>query len=229
MKRIEVLDVWRSLAVFIMLLYHALYDLALFGVFDMSLFDTAALEITEFIGSCLFVILGGATASLSRDKIRRGFRIFCIGFAVSLVMSFMGMAVKFGALQFFGVAFIVYGLADKRWECPTRTVFPAVCAVLFFASYAATKLIELPFDWLYPFGFHSSEFYSADYYPVLPWIFQFALGAWLGLRLRARAENGHEMRRFPPALVFLGRRSLLIYILHQPIFYGICILIFGRK
>ena len=74
-----------------------------------------------------------------------------------------------------------------------------------------------------PFGFPPPDFFSSDYFPLLPWFFLFAAGYFLW---RLFAEKGPS-----PALArsltfgiaplsFLGRHSLIIYLLHQPLLYG---------
>ena len=75
------------------------------------------------------------------------------------------------------------------------------------------------------FGFVSSGFYSADYFPILPWIFVFLLGTWLGGKIReGKLPERFYTARFP-FFPKVGRHALLIYILHQPILAGLCFLI----
>jgi uncharacterized membrane protein len=79
---------------------------------------------------------------------------------------------------------------------------------------------------LAPIGFPAADFYSADYFSVLPWIFLYFTGYHLGKILFANEGflrlGSHKI----PFLSFLGTKSLLIYIIHQPVCYGIVWLIF---
>ncbi|MDR2600221.1 MAG: DUF1624 domain-containing protein [Oscillospiraceae bacterium] len=60
---------------------------------------------------------------------------------------------------------------------------------------------------------------------MLPWIFVFLLGTWIGIYIK---EN-----KFPkwfynfkiPFFPLIGRHALLVYILHQPILYGLIMLV----
>lgn len=70
------------------------------------------------------------------------------------------------------------------------------------------------------FGFYPDWFYSADYFGLLPWLFLF----WAGYYLHKAVGRGRmEPLRRPvcPALGWMGRHSLLLYLLHQPVIYGV--------
>lgn len=63
-----------------------------------------------------------------------------------------------------------------------------------------------------------TRFTSADYFPVVPWVFLF----WCGVFL---ARLWHPGRGEPPVvlrpLCAVGRNTLLVYMLHQPVIYGV--------
>ena len=75
------------------------------------------------------------------------------------------------------------------------------------------------------FGFFPLGFFSTDYFPLLPWLFLFWAGYFLHFCMgRARME---PLRRSVCApLGWLGRHSLGIYLLHQPVIYGVLLLLF---
>ena len=62
-----------------------------------------------------------------------------------------------------------------------------------------------------------TRFTSADYFPVIPWVFLF----WCGVFL---ARLWHPSRGESPAaaapLCAVGRNTLFVYMLHQPVIYG---------
>lgn len=70
------------------------------------------------------------------------------------------------------------------------------------------------------FGFYPDWFYSADYFGLLPWLFLFWAGYYLH---KAVGRRRMEPLRRPvcPALGWMGRHSLLLYLLHQPVIYGV--------
>ena len=226
MKRIDVLDVWRSLCVVIMVAYHALYDLILFGVLPAAVLDNLPMRVLEYGTAGCFVLLGGVVSRFSRDIRRRGFRLFCLGLLVSVAAALVGQTIAFGILQFFGLAMMLYSLGRERLDSAEGAWFPLLCAALFLLTALLTGLVRVPVSWLYPLGLRSEGFYSADYFPLLPWGFLFLLGTWLGGVVEKERERPLFTRRYPPWLTFCGRRSLLLYVLHQPLLYGACVLLF---
>ena len=111
------------------------------------------------------------------------------------------------------------------------------CAVLFALTYRVPRrllglgvlTVALPDAWytcapLSILGFLSPDFFSADYFPIIPYAFAFFCGHFLG----------HWLDRIPDALCrphcrplgWLGRHSLLIYLVPQPVLMGVMTLIF---
>ena len=70
-----------------------------------------------------------------------------------------------------------------------------------------------------------------DFYPVIPWILYFLLGLWLGNVITPKELSSWKWSsyknelftngRIVKFLLLSGRNSLLIYILHQPIFFSL--------
>ena len=85
------------------------------------------------------------------------------------------------------------------------------------------RLYSVPF--LFPLGLPGPGFYSADYFPLIPWIFLFWAGLFLWRFLRPYAEE--TVRGWPACrpLVWLGRHSLWVYLLHQPVLLGFIFLL----
>ena len=75
------------------------------------------------------------------------------------------------------------------------------------------------------FGLPSPDFFSADYFPVIPWIFMYIVGYHLGRLLLDNEAFGRLGENKIPFLSWLGTKSLLVYIIHQPVCYTIIWLI----
>ena len=82
-------------------------------------------------------------------------------------------------------------------------------------------LCRLP-RWLYAtdllavVGFPSPSFWSTDYFPLLPWFFLFCAGYFLWSLLDKSPRAKELLRPGLRPLSFLGRHSLVIYLIHQP-------------
>ncbi len=83
-------------------------------------------------------------------------------------------------------------------------------------------------------GFPMKEFYSTDYFSLFPWIFLFLAGYFFYRRMLSQDGEGKCFSPWFDSLLrtctipfvnALGRRSLLIYLLHQPVLYGVTQLI----
>ncbi len=72
-------------------------------------------------------------------------------------------------------------------------------------------------------GFYPEGFFSTDYFPLVPWLFLFWSGFFL-YHLIGRERMEPLRRSICPALGWLGRHSLVVYLLHQPVLYGVLIL-----
>ena len=85
--------------------------------------------------------------------------------------------------------------------------------------------------WLWMLGWVYEGFVSTDYFPLLPWAFVFLLGTWAGKYIKAgRMPHWFYTADCPP-LAAVGRHSLVIYVLHQPVLYGLTMAglwLFGR-
>jgi len=108
---------------------------------------------------------------------------------------------------------------------------------LFFCSLAVSTS-EITFDlpsqlsWL---GLNSEVPITNDFYPIFPWVSFYFFGLWVSepVRIYLMHRNRSYGNYYPKfdiiyrGLKFLGRNSLTIYILHQPIFFSL-FLIFIR-
>lgn len=226
MRRFPILDAWRSLAVALMVVYHFLYDLALFGVITWGqLFSTPLNFLQKFI-CCSFILLAGASARFSRSNLRHGAVVLAAGIAVELGALVGGQIIHFGILQFMGVSMVLYHFLGRYLE-----KLPGWSAAGYLALFALTKAwtenSSVSVGWLYPLGFPAPGFHSADYFPLLPWLFLFLAGTVLGGWCLTHRDNRALCAPLPGFLTWPGRHSLLIYVLHQPVLYGVSYLIWG--
>jgi uncharacterized membrane protein len=233
-ERIWEIDFLRGLSIILMVGYHLLFDLGEFrGIRRFLGFSTnlssAAWTAAQFFFAGLFVVLSGISSTLSRSNLRRGLRLLAVSLLVTAATYLFdsSSAVYFGILQCLAFSMLIYSAVFEK-------IRPAACAawgVLVFGLAAAlpsvTKALAIRFDWLLPFGLHSPSFTSFDYFPLIPWLGIFLIGAALGKTAYA-AKRTLLPWRLPVTFVNVaGRHSLLIYIVHQPVIMGL-LYVLGR-
>lgn len=77
-------------------------------------------------------------------------------------------------------------------------------------------------------GMPPMSFFSTDYFSLIPWFFLFVTGYFLYLVCKKHNWLRWEFLQTQiPVADFLGKRSLLVYLLHQPIIYLIQELLHG--
>lgn len=226
-RRFDVLDVWRTLAIVLMVAYHFLYDLYIFGVISANQLFSAPLNVLERFICCSFILLAGASARFSRNNLRHGLIVLGAGLVVEAGAAAAGQTIRFGVLMLLGSSMVLWHFLGKGLQKLPGWSVAAGSGVLFFAARWWTGRTAVSVPWLYPLGFTAPGFYSADYFPLLPWFFLFLTGTALGGWCLAHRENRLLAVRLPGVLTWPGRHSLIIYVLHQPVLYGISYLIWG--
>lgn len=224
-RRFDVLDAWRTLAIVLMVAYHFLYDLYIFGVISANQLFSAPLNVLERFICCSFILLAGASARFSRNNLRHGLVVLGAGLVVEIGAAVAGQTIRFGVLMLLGSSMVLWHFLGKGLQRLPGWSVAAGSGILFFAARWWTGRTAVSVPWLYPLGFISPGFYSADYFPLLPWFFLFLTGTALGGWCLAHREHRLLTVSLPRALTWPGRHSLIIYVLHQPVLYGISYLI----
>lgn len=232
--RIWEVDFLRGLSIILMVGYHLLFDLGEFrGVRRFLGFSTDlsshAWVAAQLFFAALFIVLSGISSTLSRSNVRRGLRLLAVSLLVTAVTYVFDPAstVWFGILQCLAVSILVYGAAFTKARPAACAGWGALVLGLGAALPALKKALAVRFDWLLALGLHSPSFSSFDYFPLIPWLGVFLVGAALGKSVYS-ARRSLVPWRLPATFVnFAGRHSLLIYIVHQPVIMGVLYLL-GR-
>lgn len=226
-QRIGWIDAWRGLAVAVMLGWHFAWDLGEWKIIPLDAMFSVPVTMIRYFIVCSFVLLSGVSCRLSRGNLRRGTVTLGLGLVISLVTYFLGDPVVFGILHLLGCCMLLYAaLAPSVEKCrPARTVMGLMIA--FAVLFVITDRVRVTSPWWWILGFRTRAFYSADYYPLLPWALLFFTGAVMGGRLDL-AAHAKPARRGCGPLSFLGRHALWIYLIHQPVFCAVLYLATGR-
>lgn len=247
-RRWDLLDFLRGFTVLSMVGYHAAYDAVLFGARLPWLMDTPG-QLWQMSICCTFFLLSGFCHGFSRRPLRHAGILLASGLLVSLVttIAMPGEQIHCGVLTGLGLcSLVVTGLhrLPKAWKPTVPPFFAACCALLLFLllyhvpegtiGLFGKAFFRLPKEWYQlPFGYllglPSPWFFSADYFPVIPWVFLYLTGYFLcgGLSQahndepRTRLANLHFRTPAAKPFLFLGRHSLWVYLAHQPLLMGV--------
>lgn len=227
-RRIWEIDFLRGLSIILVVGYHLLYDLGAFvGVERFLGFTTdlssVAWRVAQSFFAGLFIVLSGTSCSLTRSNVRRGSRLLAVSLAVTAVTYVFdpSSAVWFGILQLLAVSILIYGAAFERSGPVACAAWGAAVLALGAALPALKEALAVGFDWLLPLGIHSPGFSSFDYFPLIPWLGVFLIGAALGKSVYAPKRSLLPWRLPQTFVNAAGRHSLLIYIVHQPLIMGV--------
>lgn len=242
-RRILLLDEIRGFAILCMIVHHMFYDLGFILGFEWGsrIFDFLCVFQPLFWAA--FILTSGICSRMSRNTIRRGIILLAAGAVITLVTAvFMpmikitGAEIYFGILSCLGSCMVITGIAMPLIEKCNEKLGMAVSAFLFFATYNIDKkillfgLIRLPdflydFNFLFPLGIAGKTFASADYFPVIPWLFMFLFGAFFGKYAKQEKFPEAAYKSHAVWLQSVGKNSLWIYLAHQPVLYVIMYII----
>jgi uncharacterized membrane protein len=155
---------------------------------------------------------------LQLKYIKRGLKIFGLGLVITLVTWIYldeGFIV-FGILHCIGIS-IILAIPFLRF----RYLNLSLGFILILLG-AILKNLTFDFNWLVWLGFVPSSFYTIDYFPLLPWFGVVLVGIFIGNSLYPNFKRKFSLRNLDSFKVIrffclLGRHSLIIYFVHQPI------------
>ena len=241
-RRYGALDSLRGLLLINMILYHALYDVVHIMGIPLSWYTGTAGYVWQQSICWGFIFLSGFCFRLSKRPVRHGLIVLGAGILVSAVTYFFmpSQLIIFGVLYLLGLCSLIQCGVWALWNRMGLRPFPAalglaLSAMAFFITrgvpagylgFESLKICPLP-TWLYQLdllailGLPGPGFYSADYFPVVPWVFLYLCGYFLWRIVGCRSTVMKMLRPGIAPLSFIGRHSLLIYLLHQPVVFAL--------
>ncbi len=227
MQRFWEIDFARGFAVLMMVLFNWLFAL---GYFSLISFDASQGFWWAFarVTAGLFVFIAGLSFTLSFERnpsqkiVLRGLKLFALGMAITLATALFLKSgfIVFGILHLIGFSTIV-ALAFARLG--SKALLSA--GALAVAAGILLSQFSFSFPWLLWLGFVPRGFYTLDYFPLLPWFGVFLFGMAFSKKFYSKnkrrfalKENANGSER---VFRFLGRHSLAIYLLHQPLLIAV--------
>ena len=238
--RVWELDFIRGVAVLVMIFIHMNYTLTTFfgvnifsGALDMESIVMAVME----YGGAVFIVISGICSCYSKNNLKRGLNLFFIAmlltYATLIIQTYIipgsQTLITFGILHCLSVLMIIghFLLKIPQIKYVTNFIYLVLGAAIIIAGYIL-RSNDISFPVL--FGYQISEIIpSADYFPLIPFLGWFIIGIFIGKtfylkgRLLARSKRAGG---FLPirGVSFVGRHSLIFYLVHQPVIYIVCTL-----
>ena len=227
-KRIWELDAARGLCVLGMVVVHCVFDMVeQFGLFSWDYPDFYMF--VQNWGGVLFLLISGICVTLGRHSIKRGGVVLACGLLVTAVTYGMGVYTgDFGIVIYFGVLHCL-GVCMLLWPLFRRMPLWLLGVIGGALALVGLWIVDAPAvgtSWLIPLGWTPMDFVSSDYFPLLPHLGFFLLGAVLGRTVYAKKQSllpkVSQKNPVVRVLRFFGKHSLWIYLLHQPVLFGLC-------
>lgn len=216
-KRADLIDLFRTIAICWMITFHTAYDLRALG-FSQTDFSSGFWYFFPRViaGSFLFIV--GLSLHLAYENginwskfWRRQIKIAVGAVVISISTFFIFPAnwVYFGTLHciFFATVLGVF-FVGKRWAILASLLLILIALLSGFDLFWVSSLIQKP---------------SMDFIPIYPWFFCTLLGLFVA-SFKVFWKFVYNCR-IQEVLTLPGKHSLIIYLLHQPLIFGVLILI----
>jgi uncharacterized membrane protein len=191
----------------------------------------------RFIGG-MFIFLAGLSLTLMYNQTKkevhkkfffRGLKIFGYGVLITIVtfLTFPEAFIVFGILHFIGISIILGSFFLKY----NKLNLVLGLLIILFGFYLQS--FSFNFSYLLWLGFTPQNFYTFDYWPILPWFGVTLLGIFFGNFLYKNGKRSFKIKDLSNSFVtkfldLLGRNSLFIYLVHQPLLI-LLLLVLGFK
>ena len=241
------LDFLRGVALILMLFMHFSWDVRYeFGVRTFEYLESDWFwTFGHPVIVTLFVSVSGICCTFSRNNVKRGLKLLAAWGALTLttflITKYLGIdcLILFNVLSVLTCGVFLYALIayiEKKTKANPNAVnvimgivglYIVICGCnIHYMDFASDSLLFLPI------GFTISGIPSqADYMPLFPWLGIFLLGCVIGRTCYKEKKTlfpsaDKTMKAISRPVEFIGRHSLIIYLVHQPVVYGILYVIF---
>ena len=226
-----------------MVAYHILFDISFFNVYERLDLTSSYWKISgSLIAGTFFFIVGlSLYISFSRSVdhlegaalwwkyLRRGLKIFFYGIIISSISwwLFPQSFIAFGALHFIGTAIILGFVILYYFDPEIISLLAISLGVILLGLVLSNHRVNFP--WMVWIGLVPKNFTSLDFFPLIPWFGAVLLGISAGKQYYpgGRRKVDLSKKSLLGPLCFVGRNSLLVYFLHQPLILGVLFFLNG--
>ncbi len=234
-KRLDGLDILRGFAIALMIIFHISYDLNYFDYIDINITQDSFWINFRIVIVTLFLFAVGVSLALTHkdgikwSKVKK--RVIILGISAILI-SIVTYIIFPNEWVYFGIIHSILILSIIGLLFINRPYLALTIAILILIGYNFFNFNMHPiFNYLQK-PLHLPK-YTVDLAPIIPWLNVVLFGiALVAFKLEHKVFNIKLFRYNNPFLNILkimGRHSLLIYMIHQPIIFGILYAIYQIK
>jgi len=226
-KRFWELDSLRAIAIAMMVVFHTLFLLNGSRIYSVNVYSGFWWWFAR-ITAGIFIFIVGISLTISSSKspqirrfLLRGIKVFALGLGITLVtwITLQDKYVLFGILHLIGIVIII------GYFCVRFRLLNLALGIGCIAAGIYLHNLRFSFGWLLWLGLLPEGYFPADYFPLLPWLGIALLGIFFGKMLYPNGNRRFNVREFhspiTKPLCFMGRHSLIIYLIQWPIVMGI--------
>lgn len=238
-KRLWEVDTLRGIAIILMVIFNYSFALSYLHIFTVNGGLFYWYVFPRFIAA-MFISIAGLSLTLMYSQIKnkkethkkffsRGLKIFSLGLLITVItyLTFPEAFIIFGILHLIGISIILGSFFLKFKKLNLLLGLIIILLGIYLENF------NFNFPWLLWLGFIPKNYFTFDYFPILPWFGVTLLGIYFGNILYKNGKRNFKIKDLSNSSVvkflsFLGRKSLTIYLLHQPLLIMI-LLILGFK
>ncbi len=233
----------RGIALISMILYHTVWDMVYIFGCDFSWFYGVRGYLWQQSVCFSFILISGICSAIGKKKLFGAIKVLlCSVLITAVTVIFMPQnIILFGILSLIGSSMLLMIPLKKvlkninPWLGLLISVFLFILTKNLSSGYIEAlgfKLVQLPKGWYSNLftaylGFAPDGFISYDYFPIIPWVFLYISGYFIYHILKRRRILKILYKPRIKPLEYIGRHSLIIYMLHQPVVYTILYIIFS--
>jgi len=224
-NRIWEIDMARGILIILMIIFHIFFNLDYFYNIPIN-YSHGVINVLRNIVASLFILISGICTFFSRSSFRRGLIIFFAAIAITLATYLFNSEeyIVFGILHMLSICMLISPVLKKL----NKGWLFALMALILLISVLISD-IKVNNNYLCMFGLRNKNFTSLDYYTLLPWSLFFVAGILLGKTVYREKKSIFSFQVKDNFINLIGRHSLLVYLVHQPVILAIMSLIFQLK
>lgn len=216
MKRLFAIDFLRGFAIILMIFFNYSVTLIYFQVVNFSYNFLYWFVFPRLIGG-IFIFISGVASYVAYQNLRAKFpeKYFKRGLKLLLFAALISIftyvfvpqgTILFGILHFFAFSSFLLPFFIKY----DKLNLIAGIAITLIGFYL--QLVTFNFPYLFWLGFMPKNFFTFDYFPLLPWLGVLMLGVFFGKKVIQKISKFSARGIFGSLFEFLGKHSLTIYL-----------------